>query len=127
MEGEDREGQAETLMGPCYQDPYILSPGTYEGTGGRLWFSAPRPLGFSQIVFWGIWASHRAQPLAVVALHEPIQEVPPCSAAPTSAPTSRSSPSSRAATLRGWRLMAPSPLWVCPATRSQAPVSSTSP
>lgn len=47
---------------------------------------------------------------------------------PASAPTSTSSPSSSAATLRGRRLMAPRPLRVCPAIKWRARVGSgTSP
>ena len=71
MEGEDREGQGEGHIGPCHEDPYLGSTTTEAGPGERLWVSAAPPLGFLHMVFQGrLGASHRPQPLAVLALQE---------------------------------------------------------
>ena len=71
-----------------------------------------------QMVFWGhLGASHHAQPGSVGAPGAQLQLRGAFgSTSRDLASASRSSRSSRAATLRGWRLMAPSHPCKCPAT-----------
>lgn len=93
----------------------------------RQWLSAARPFGFSQMVLQGRRGTAPRSAPSIVRAPLAHRRGAQGSAARASAPTSTSSPSSSAATLRGRRLMAPCPLRVCPAIESQARVSNTAP
>ena len=121
------EGRAEGEAGGT------LSPGAPHSQhldlcrSARLWLSPARPFGFSQMVLRGRRATAPRSAPSIVRAPLAHRRGAQGSAARASAPTSTSSPSSSATTLRGRRLVAPCPLRVCPTIQSQARVSNTAP